>query len=312
MVSPGLQDLQEFHLTVNKPTYNCIFKKVFKPHSVCLIELLNAIYHVDIKELTYIQEEHSNPTSTIGEKSIMFDLHCVTESGTRFIVEVHNYSSGPAFLNRLQIYSAQSLVDAWRKISSQRGKRYDDVPNVRTLAFVKFGMDWLQQFRSHYGIHDFSFAHIFDNEFVKVPFLQDYTIVDLLQARRSLASTSHPRATSPLGSAPSSIGDELKDWLTFLTREDQEEVTLVANPSSVLFKAYLDASILSEQDRTELEREKRDLIDNLTILEESERRGEKRGKKMAIENISSWMKNKGFSPEDIDQLNVLCDYESDS
>ena len=114
---------------------------------------------------------------------LIFDIHCVTESGTRLIVEVHNYSTGPAFLNRLQIYSAQSLVDAWRKISSQRRKRYDNVPNVKTLAFVKFEMDWLQQFPSHYGIHHFSICHIFENEFVKVPFLQDYTIVDLLSSK---------------------------------------------------------------------------------------------------------------------------------
>ena len=77
----------------------------------------------------------------------------------------------------LQIYSAQSLVDAWRKIASQRGKRYEGLPNVRTLAFIKVegGMEWLREFRSCNGIHYFSFAHICDNEFVKVDFLQDYT-----------------------------------------------------------------------------------------------------------------------------------------
>ena len=78
----GPKGIKEYHLTVNNP----IFKKVFKSRSQGLIELLNAIYHVDIKQLTYIQEEHSNPISTIEEKSIIFDIHCVTESGTRFIV----------------------------------------------------------------------------------------------------------------------------------------------------------------------------------------------------------------------------------
>ena len=61
------------------------------------IELLNAIYDENINQLTYIQEEHSNPMSTVGEKSVIFDLPCVTESGTRFIVEIHNYSIGTAF-----------------------------------------------------------------------------------------------------------------------------------------------------------------------------------------------------------------------
>ena len=229
-------------------------------------------------------------------------MFTVTDSGTRFIVEVHNYSIGTSFLNRLQIYSAQSLVDAWRKIGSQRGKRYVDVPNVRTLAFIKVegGMEWLHGFRFRNGIHHFSFAHIDDNEFVKADFLQDYMIVDLVEARRSL---SNP---------PSSInGNELIDWLTFLTRNDQEEVTLLANPSDVLLKAYFDASNLNRKDIAELEREKVSIVDYCTVLDESEKRGKKRGKKRAIELVSSNLQRKGFTAEEIIEFTTLSDDESD-
>ena len=81
-------------------------------------------------------------------------------------------------------------MDAWRKVSSHRGRRYDDVPKVRTLAFVKFQMDWLRQFQSRNGIYYFSCTNISDDGFVKVDFLQDYTIVDRTESRRILESTT--------------------------------------------------------------------------------------------------------------------------
>ena len=75
-VSSQEENQQEYHFTLNNPTYDCIFKKVFISQSDCLKELLNAIYNVNIKDLVYIQEEHSNPDSTIGQKSVIFDVHC--------------------------------------------------------------------------------------------------------------------------------------------------------------------------------------------------------------------------------------------
>ncbi len=65
------------------------FKRTFgtEPNKGLLIMLLKELIpEHDIKDLTYVQQEHINPFP--GKKDALIDVECVDTDGTRFIVEM--------------------------------------------------------------------------------------------------------------------------------------------------------------------------------------------------------------------------------
>ena len=65
------------------------FKRTFgtEPNKGLLIMLLKELIpEHDIKDLTYVQQEHINPFP--GKKDVLIDVECVDTDGKRFILEM--------------------------------------------------------------------------------------------------------------------------------------------------------------------------------------------------------------------------------
>ncbi len=98
-----------------------------------LIDLLNSILETEddpITNVTYLDKEHTKQASS--ERTMAFDIHCVTNNGKRFIVEMQNISQ-EWFIERCLMYGSRAIT-----AQSKSGKwDYNYMP-VISIAFTNF------------------------------------------------------------------------------------------------------------------------------------------------------------------------------
>ena len=88
------------------------FKKLFgtEPNKDILISFLNALFEGDRKpivDLRYLNTEVLGPY--YGDRNSVFDVYCITEDGTHFIVEMQR-SDQPYFKDRTVYYASSAIV----------------------------------------------------------------------------------------------------------------------------------------------------------------------------------------------------------
>ena len=113
------------------------FKKLFgtEPNKDILISFLNALFDGDRKtivDLKYLNTEVLGPY--YGDRNSVFDVYCITEDGTHFIVEMQR-SDQPYFKDRTVYYASASIVQQAPKRSDWNYK-LTDVCVVGILDFV--------------------------------------------------------------------------------------------------------------------------------------------------------------------------------
>ena len=125
------------------------FKYIFgrEENKAFLIDFLNSVFENEsgfspIVNLKYRDKEGSRKNEE--ERCVIYDIHCVTESGKIFIVEMQQASQA-YFLDRMVYYGAKSVVDQGRR---GRDWRYSYSP-VYSIALMNFE---LPQFRGRFRI----------------------------------------------------------------------------------------------------------------------------------------------------------------
>ena len=112
------------------------FKRTFgtEPNKGLLIMLLKELIpEHDIKDLTYVQQEHINPFP--GKKDALIDVECVDIDGTRFIVEMQ-VARQRFFYERSLFYSTFGIQQQVEKSSSMDY----GFPPVYFVGFTDFSL----------------------------------------------------------------------------------------------------------------------------------------------------------------------------
>lgn len=113
------------------------FKKLFgtEPNKDILISFLNSLFDGDMKrivDLRYLNTEVLGPY--YGDRNSVFDVYCITEDGSHFIVEMQR-SDQPYFKDRTLYYASASIVKQGKK-GEDWNYKLDDVCVVGILNFV--------------------------------------------------------------------------------------------------------------------------------------------------------------------------------
>ena len=111
------------------------FKRIFgrefsKP---ILIRFLNALLHDErtIVEVTFLDKEQIGVYE--GDRSLIYDVMCQTETGERVIVEMQNRYQ-PCFKERSIYYAARAIVE-----QGERGRDWNyDIKAIYLIAFMDF------------------------------------------------------------------------------------------------------------------------------------------------------------------------------
>ena len=154
------------------------------------------------------------------------DLHCQTQDGKHYIVEVQ-YSSMNGFGERAQLYSAVLLSKQWEGTIAKANVRmpiynkYTKLQPVRILAFVNFPLDFFTKNEEHGPIHRYKLIH--EKSLTNDLKLQDYTFVDL-HAMRKLSRGDDESIN--LLQQRLARKSELYDWLYYLTCLQNEMVSV--------------------------------------------------------------------------------------
>ena len=112
------------------------FKRTFgtEPNKGLLIMLLKELIpEHDIKDLTYVQQEHINPFP--GKKDALIDVECVDTDGTRFIVEMQ-VARQRFFYERSLFYSTFGIQ---QQVEKSRSMDYG-FPPVYFVGFMDFSL----------------------------------------------------------------------------------------------------------------------------------------------------------------------------
>ena len=138
------------------------FKRIFgqefsKP---LLLDFLNNLLKEEhhITNLSFRDKER--PGHYDGDRSIIYDIYCETDTGEYIIVEMQNREQ-PNFRERTLYYASESIVR-----QGERGTAWGyDVKAVYMVAFVNFWMDGLgQKFRTDVGLTDLSTGKMFSSK----------------------------------------------------------------------------------------------------------------------------------------------------
>ena len=125
-------------------------------------------------------------------KSTTIDIHCETQNGSHFFVEVQLCAMPTdAMFKRFELYSAQLLVEMWKNLPTVRHgyRRYSELQPLHCLVIVDFKITVFEnELLSESGVHKFQTFHVPSMKpMSNLHFLQDYTYTsdkNILYARR--------------------------------------------------------------------------------------------------------------------------------
>lgn len=126
-----------------------------------------------IVDIEYLDKEQSRFGKEI--RGVVYDIHCRTSNGKRFIVEMQNQSQ-PYFFDRLVYYSTKGIVE-----QGKRGQnwKYEYLP-VYCVSFMNFvHADYPERFRIDVGLCDLSTKKLFSDKlryiFIQTPLFDKKT-----------------------------------------------------------------------------------------------------------------------------------------
>lgn len=148
------------------------FKRIFgqeisKP---ILITFLNSLLEGErrIVDLKYLDKEKIGLSD--GDRSLIYDILCKTDSDEYIIVEMQNKSQ-PFFKNRAIYYMSRSIVE-----QGERGSEWEyDIKSVYLVAFLNFKLgDISQEFRTDVALMDMKTLKPFSDKermiFLQLPY----------------------------------------------------------------------------------------------------------------------------------------------
>jgi predicted transposase/invertase (TIGR01784 family) len=126
-----------------------------------------------IVDIEYLDKEQSRFGKEI--RGVVYDIHCRTSNGKRFIVEMQNQSQ-PYFFDRLVYYSTKGIVE-----QGKRGQnwKYEYLP-VYCVSFMNFvHADYPERFRIDVGLCDLCTKKLFSDKlryiFIQTPLFDKNT-----------------------------------------------------------------------------------------------------------------------------------------
>ena len=143
-----------------------------------LIDFLNSLLVTDpgfepIVELEYRDKEKSRTGKEV--RGLVYDIHCTTSDGKRFIVEMQNKSQ-PYFFDRLVYYSTKGIVEQGRP---GQDWKFEYLP-VYCVSFMNFvHPNYPEMFRFDVGLCDLKTKELFSNKlryiFIQTPLFDKNT-----------------------------------------------------------------------------------------------------------------------------------------
>ncbi len=145
------------------------FKRIFgqEVSKPILIAFLNSLLEGERKiiDLQYLDKEKIGFSD--GDRSLIYDVLCKTDSGEYIIVEMQNKSQ-PYFKNRSVFYTSRSIIE-----QGERGSDWEyDIKAVYLIALLNFRLEGLtDDFRTDVGLLDMKRHTLFSDK-VRMIFLQ--------------------------------------------------------------------------------------------------------------------------------------------
>lgn len=127
------------------------FKKIFgqEVNSDLLIDFLNSLLTGErhILDIEFMDKERHGRSA--GERSLIYDIYCKTDTGEYIIVEMQNRKQNK-FLDRMLFYTSRSIAE-----QGEKGRLWDyNIKAVYGIAFMNFTDDTLSEFRTDAIIAD--------------------------------------------------------------------------------------------------------------------------------------------------------------
>lgn len=127
------------------------FKRIFgqEANKALLLDFLNNLLLGErrIVDLKFKDKERLGPKR--GDRTLIYDIFCTTDTGERIIVEMQNRSHAN-FLNRMLFYTASAIA-----AQGERGTTWGyDIKAVYSVAFMNFSTEELSGFRTDIVLAD--------------------------------------------------------------------------------------------------------------------------------------------------------------
>lgn len=256
------------------PTLDWSFKKIFLSpgHEKILITFLNDVlkgqYHVkSIKKSQQLVKEFQT------SKAVYFDVYCVADNGTEFIVEVQRQDEG-SFMNRLDYYRSKAIANQLQV----KGK-YQELLPVIVIAVCDFPviLDALGEEAS--GVY-FERA-ILVGEKTKLVFKDfptQFALLDLPAYRKK----NFP------------ISTELEEWFQLFNCIYQDQEPFLKRKELTEALDSLEYSALSEIERAQAEKELDDERIRSAVLDTAIAKGEAKGREVGKLEVAKKMLSKGL------------------
>lgn len=248
------------------------FKRIFgqefsKP---MLLDFLNSLLRGErcITALTLHDKEQ--PGHYDGDRSIIYDILCETDTGEKIIVEMQNREQ-PNFKERTLYYASESVVR-----QGERGTDWGyDVKAVYLVAFVNFRMEGLgRQFRTDVGLTDLRSGELF-NDKLRFVYLQLPCFVKI----------------------PDECENDFERWIYVLKNMETLNRMPWAAQNSVFQRLaeIAEVSAMSKEERQEYDGALKRYRDTLNVMRGAEQKGRAEGRAEVVKV----MRAKGYADEDI-------------
>ncbi|MBR6828187.1 MAG: PD-(D/E)XK nuclease family transposase [Prevotella sp.] len=261
------------------------FKRIFgqefsKP---MLLDFLNCLLRGErcITELTLHDKER--PGHYDGDRSIIYDIFCETDTGEKIIVEMQNREQ-PNFKERTLYYASESVVR-----QGERGTDWGyEVKAVYLVAFVNFRMEGLgRQFRTDVGLTDLRSGELFSDK-LRFVYLQ------------------LPCFTKE----PDECENDFERWIYVLKNMETLNRLPWAAQNSVFQRLaeIAEVSAMTKEERQEYDGALKRYRDTLNVMRGAEQKGRAEGRAEVVKA----MRSKGYSDEDIMMITGISHEELES
>lgn len=280
MISDFDMEKTTFIDPLSDPGFKILFGR--ESNKDILIGFLNMLLDLDddpITDLKYLDKEKVKEGS--GERSIVYDIHCETECGKRFIVEMQNRSQN--------FFVERSIFYVSRAITEQGGKgnwRYDYMP-VYGIFFTNFNIYGMRpKLRTNVTLADMENRKPFSDK-LRLIYIQ------------------LPEFTKD---SPEECENDFERWI-YLLKNMERLVTMPFTDMNAVYRRIEEVSRvenLNAAERRQYERELKAYRDYnnqmLTAREEGLDEGRAEGRAEAHKLIVSNMKSQGLDNDEIARL----------
>ena len=258
------------------------FKRIFgqeisKP---VLIAFLNSLLADErtIVDVTFLDKEKLGIAD--GDRSLIYDVYCETETGEHIIVEMQNKYQ-PYFKKRSIYYTARSIVE-----QGERGDEWKyDIKAVYLVAFLNIKIsDKSDDFRTDVALMDMKYRTLFSDK-VRLIYLQ------------------LPYFTKEADECETIF----EKFIFTLKHMDilQRMPWMAQNAVFQRLSKIADVSSLSKEERRQYDESLRAYRDTIVVMEGQFLQGEQKGRAEERRDNARRMKEKGFSTADIADITGL-------